>query len=87
METPSPFFKLSNGRSLFDLLVSFSNLLIVIIHRCTGQDSNQFLIAVNFKFFLIAIYLKNNNNNFFSSPKIFEKYLNVDVETDPNGEN
>lgn len=59
----------------------------MIIHRCTDQDSNQFLIAVNFKFSLIVIYLKNNNNNFFSSPKIFEKYLNVDVETDPNGEN
>lgn len=59
----------------------------MIIHRCTDQDSNQFPIAVNFKFSLIAIYLKNNNNNFFSSLKIFEKYLNVDVETDPNGEN
>lgn len=59
----------------------------MIIHRCTDQDSNQFLIAVNFKFSLIVIHLKNNNNNFFSSPKIFEKYLNVDVETDPNGEN
>lgn len=59
----------------------------MIIHRCTGQDSKQFPIAVNFKFSLIVIYLKNNNNNFFSSPKIFEKYLNVDVETDLNGEN
>lgn len=59
----------------------------MIIHRCTDQDSNQFPIAVNFKFSLIAIHLKNNNNNFFSSPKIFEKYLNVDVEMDPNGEN
>lgn len=59
----------------------------MIIHLCIGQDSNQFPIAVNFKFSLIVIYLKNNNNHFFSSPKIFEKYLNVDVETDPNGEN